>query len=140
MDAVVTKSAPKPVGPYSQAMVEGALLFTSGQIAQDPDTGEVIEGDVRAQTHRVLENLAGVLRAAGSDLSRVLKTTVYLTDLADFSSMNAVFAEHFGLHRPARTTVQVSALPAGVAVEIDVIAAVGDPRPQAEDALQTHTP
>ncbi len=122
MDLIATAQAPKAIGPYSQATVAGGLIFTAGQIALDPATGEVVPGGVAEQTARVLENLSQVLRAAGSDLSRVVKTTVFLVDMADFGAMNEAYAAAFGSHRPARSTVAVAGLPKGVRVEIDVVA------------------
>ncbi|MBI4538435.1 MAG: RidA family protein [Gemmatimonadetes bacterium] len=119
--AVHTDAAPKAIGPYSQAMVTGDWVFASGQIAIDPTNGNVVEGDVAMQTDRVLRNLAAVLEAAGSSLDRVVKTTVYLANMADFAAMNEVYGRHFGDHRPARATVQAAALPRNVAVEIDAI-------------------
>jgi 2-iminobutanoate/2-iminopropanoate deaminase len=118
-----TDGAPAPVGPYSQAIVAGDFVFCAGQIALDPQSGQLVGGeDIRAQTRRVIDNLAAVLVAAGSSLDRVTKTTVFLTDLADFAAMNEIYGERFGGHRPARTTVPVSALPRGAKVEIECIA------------------
>lgn len=122
MDVVATKKAPEAIGPYSQAIVSGDLVFTAGQIALDPATMEVVAGDVVAQTEQVMKNLAAVLTAAGSNLSRVVKTTVYLSSMADFPKMNDVYGRHFGSHRPARSTVQAAGLPKNVKVEIDAIA------------------
>jgi 2-iminobutanoate/2-iminopropanoate deaminase len=125
MELRVTRSdrAPAPVGPYSQAIVAGDLVFCAGQIALDPASGELVgAGDVRAQTRRVLDNLAAVLVASDSSLDRVTKTTVFLTDLADFAAMNEVYGERFGSHRPARSTVPVGGLPRGAKVEIECIA------------------
>jgi 2-iminobutanoate/2-iminopropanoate deaminase len=119
---IATDDAPKAIGPYSQAIGAGELIFCAGQVALDPATGESVTGDVRAQTDRVLRNLAAVLAAAGSDLGHVLKTTVYLTDFNDFNAMNEVYAKHFGEHRPARATVGVAALPRGLRVEIECVA------------------
>jgi 2-iminobutanoate/2-iminopropanoate deaminase len=115
--------APAPVGPYSQAIVAGGLVFAAGQIPLDPASGKLVEGDVEAQTERVLANLGAVLEAAGASLSRVVRTTVYLADLADFGRMNQVYGRHFASEpRPARTTIQAGRLPGGCAVEIDAIA------------------
>ncbi|MEZ4236089.1 MAG: RidA family protein [Myxococcota bacterium] len=125
MQMVQTTRAPAAIGPYSQAVVVGGLVFCSGQIALDPATGALIEGDVAAQTHQVLANVAAVLAEAGSSLDRVVKTTVFLKSMGDFAAMNEVYAERFGAHRPARSTVEVSRLPRDVAVEIEVIATVG---------------
>lgn len=124
MDYVATPDAPKAIGPYSQAVKEHGVVYTSGQIPLDPATGELVTGDFDAQVRRVFENLAAVLREAGSDFSRVLKATVYLSDLANFQALNAVYAETFGSHKPARTTIQAAALPKGATVEIDLIATV----------------
>jgi 2-iminobutanoate/2-iminopropanoate deaminase len=120
---VSTAQAPKPIGPYSQGVISGGLLFCSGQIALDPETGELVEGDVAAQTERVLQNLIGVLRAAKMGPENVVKSTVYLTDMADFPKMNEVYARYLGTKPPARTTIQAAGLPRGVKIEIDVIAA-----------------
>jgi 2-iminobutanoate/2-iminopropanoate deaminase len=118
-----TDRAPVPVGPYSQAIVAGDFVFCAGQIALDPASGELVGGDdIRAQTRRVLDSLAAILVESGSGLDRVTKTTVFLTDLADFSAMNEVYAERFGVNRPARSTVPVAALPRGAKVEIECIA------------------
>lgn len=122
--SVTTAGAPKAIGPYSQAIVAGGLVFCSGQVALDPASGEPVSGDIRAQTARVLDNLAAVLAAAGSDLAHVVKTTVYLTDFADFAAMNEVYAVRFGDHRPARATVGASALPKGLRVEIECVATI----------------
>ena len=117
-----TPQAPAALGPYSQALVAGEWVFASGQIPIDPGTGELIDGGIAEQTDRVLKNLAAVLHEAGASLDRVVKTTVYLADMATFGEMNEVYAKHFGDHRPARATVQAAALPRNVGVEIDVIA------------------
>jgi len=122
MDFVATSSAPKAIGPYSQAVKANGLVFTSGQIALDPGTGNIVEGDFAAQARRVFENLKAVLGAARTDFSHVLKATVYLTDLANFQTLNAIYAEYFGDHKPARTTVGVSQLPRGSQLEIDLVA------------------
>jgi 2-iminobutanoate/2-iminopropanoate deaminase len=122
---IATDGAPKAIGPYSQAVAAGELIFCAGQVALDPASGESVAGDVRAQTERVLENLTAVLAAAGSDLRHVVKTTVYLTDFNDFAAMNEVYAARFGDHRPARATVGVSALPKGLRVEIECVAIRG---------------
>jgi 2-iminobutanoate/2-iminopropanoate deaminase len=121
-DVVATKDAPQAIGPYSQALKAGGFLFSSGQIAIDPSTGQVIEGDVAAQTERVMKNLAAILKAAGLTLDRVVKTTVYLKNMGDFATMNETYGRHFGQHRPARSTVEVARLPKDVLVEIDVVA------------------
>jgi len=117
-----TPDAPKAIGPYSQATTHQGLVFTAGQIALDPATMEVVAGGVAEQTERVFQNLRAVLEAAGSGLDRVLKTTVFLADMADFAAMNEVYAKHFGSHRPARSTVAAAGLPRGVRVEIDCVA------------------
>ncbi|HEU4763201.1 MAG TPA: RidA family protein [Gemmatimonadales bacterium] len=119
---VSTPDAPKAIGPYSQATVAGGMIFTAGQIALDPATMEVVPGGVAEQTDRVFRNLAAVLKAAGADLSKVVKTTVFLADMGDFAAMNEVYARHFGEHRPARSTVAAAGLPRGVRVEIEVVA------------------
>ncbi len=120
---VATPHAPRPIGPYSQGVISGGLLFCSGQIAIDPDTGELAGGDVAAQTERVLQNLLAVLREAKMGPANVVKTTVYLAEMADFARMNEVYDRYLGQKPPARTTLQVAALPRGARVEIDVIAA-----------------
>jgi 2-iminobutanoate/2-iminopropanoate deaminase len=117
-----TPDAPKAIGPYSQAVRTGDLIFCAGQIPLDPDTMKLVEGDVTVQTRRVLTNLSNVLAAAGSSLERVVKTTVFLADLNDFQAMNAVYAEFFPNNPPARSTIQAGRLPAGATVEIDAIA------------------
>ena len=122
LTVVSTPGAPKAIGPYSQAIVQGGLVYTAGQVALDPATMELVPGGVAEQAERALANLAAVLAAAGSGLDRVVKTTVYLVDMADFGAMNEVYARHFGDHRPARSTVAVAGLPKGARVEIDVIA------------------
>jgi 2-iminobutanoate/2-iminopropanoate deaminase len=123
-DVVSTPGAPQAIGPYSQAIVSQGFLFTAGQVALDPSTGQLVPGGVAEQTSRALENLRAVLRAAGSDVSQVVKTTVFLVDMADFTAMNEVYGRVFGDHRPARSTVAVAALPRGALVEIEVIATV----------------
>jgi 2-iminobutanoate/2-iminopropanoate deaminase len=119
---VLTKHAPAPVGPYSQAIESGNELYCSGQIGLDPQTGQLVEGDAAAQTQRVLENLGAVLCAAGYSFADVIKTTVYLVDMSDFAAMNAVYERYLGFAKPARSTVAVAALPRGARVEIDCIA------------------
>ncbi len=125
LTAIHTDDAPGALGPYSQAIVSDGWIFASGQIAIDPATGELVEGGVEEQADRVLRNLAAVLAAAGGSLQTVVKTTVFLSDMALFADMNAVYARHFGDHRPARATVAVGGLPQGVDVEIEVVARVG---------------
>lgn len=122
MDFVATESAPKAIGPYSQAVKVNGVLYTSGQIALDPKTGNLVEGDFSAQARRVFENLKAVLKEAKSDFSRVTKATVYLTDLGNFQTLNSIYGEYFGSHKPARSTVGVASLPKGAQVEIDLIA------------------
>jgi len=122
MNFIATDDAPKAIGPYSQAVVCDRLIFTAGQIGIEPTTGELIRGGIKDQTARVLANLKAVLEAAGSGLPKVVKTTVYLVDMADFAAMNEVYAQAFGDHRPARSTVAVASLPRGARVEIDVVA------------------
>ena len=124
MTTVHTDKAPSAIGPYSQGIVANGFLFTAGQIAIDPATGQVIQGDVAAQTERVMTNLAAVLAAAGASWKDVVKTTVFLHDMNDFPKVNEVYGRSLGEARPARSTVQVSALPRGVLVEIDAVAAV----------------
>ena len=121
---VQTDKAPAAIGPYSQGVIANGLLFTAGQIAIDPATGQVVAGDVSAQTERVLANLAAVLAAAGATWSNVVKTTVFLHDMSDFPVVNEVYARALGNARPARSTVQVAGLPRGVLVEIDAVVAV----------------
>jgi 2-iminobutanoate/2-iminopropanoate deaminase len=122
MDHVATDGAPLAIGPYSQAVIAGGLVFCSGQVAMHPGTTDWAGGDAREQADRVLQNLSAVLAAAGSELSKVVKTTVYLKDMGDFATVNEVYARHFGEHRPARACVAVSELPKGGLVEIDAIA------------------
>jgi 2-iminobutanoate/2-iminopropanoate deaminase len=122
MESIQTDRAPEAIGPYSQAIKANGLIFASGQIPLDPATMQIVEGGVKEQTERVLENLKGVLEAAGSSLGRVVKTTVYLEEMNDFASMNEVYARFFSATKPARATVQVARLPRDVKVEIDVIA------------------
>ena len=119
---ISTDLGPKAIGPYSQAVDLGDFVFVSGQIPIDPATQELVGGDIAVQTERVLTNLAGILGAAGLTLAHVVRTTVFLTDLGQFTAMNEVYARHFSDAPPARSTVQVSALPKGVAIEIDAIA------------------
>lgn len=119
---VLTESAPAAIGPYSQGVVAGGFLYTAGQIALDPATGQIVTGDVSAQTERVLTNLAAILAAGGCSWRHVVKTTVYLHDMADFPRVNEIYARTLGDARPARSTVQVTALPRGALVEIDAVA------------------
>jgi 2-iminobutanoate/2-iminopropanoate deaminase len=124
MRIVSTPDAPAAIGPYSQGIVAGGLLYTAGQIALDPATMELVQGDVTAQTAQVFANLKAVLAAAGTSIDKVLKATVYLADMADFPAMNGVYEREFGGHRPARSTVAAKTLPKSARVEIDLIAAV----------------
>jgi 2-iminobutanoate/2-iminopropanoate deaminase len=119
-----TGSAPGAIGPYSQAIAAGGFLFVSGQIPLDPGPGRLVEGGIGEQVGRVLENLKAVLQAGGAGMETVVRTTVYLTDLSEFPQLNEIYARYFGSDPPARTTVQVSALPKGARVEIDAIAAL----------------
>jgi 2-iminobutanoate/2-iminopropanoate deaminase len=119
---VTSDKAPKAIGPYSQAIVAGGLVFTSGQIPLDPRTQQMVEGDARAQTERVMENLAAILAAAGVGFGDVVKASIFLADLNDFAAVNEVYGKRFPAAPPARSTVQVAALPKGARVEIDLIA------------------
>jgi 2-iminobutanoate/2-iminopropanoate deaminase len=119
---VSTPNAPRAIGPYSQAVRANGLLFTAGQVGFDPATGELVDGGIAEQTERVLENIRAILEAERVDFASVVKTTVYLVDMADFAAMNTVYASAFGDHRPARSTVAVAALPRGARVEIDAVA------------------
>ena len=123
-EIVHTDRGPKPIGPYSQAVKAGGFIYLSGQVALDPKTGEMTGADIRPQTERVFENIKGILEAAGSNLHHVVKTTVFLKDMNDFSTMNEVYAKYFTSAPPARSTVQVSRLPKDALVEIEVIAAL----------------
>jgi len=124
MKIISTPNAPAAIGPYSQAVVSQGFAFLSGQIPLDPATGQLIEGDITAQTQRVLENLKAVLESCGSSLARVVKTTVYLKDMGEFTRMNEVYARYFPASAPARATVEAARLPRDVRVEIDCIASV----------------
>ncbi len=121
-EIVATKNAPAAVGPYSQAVRAGNLVFSAGQIPLDPATGKLVEGDISAQTRRVMDNLTAVLEAAGTSLANVVKTTIFVTDLGHFATINQVYGSYFTAEPPARSTVQVAALPLGAQVEIEVIA------------------
>jgi 2-iminobutanoate/2-iminopropanoate deaminase len=121
---ISTDAAPKAIGPYSQGMLVNGLLYTAGQIAFDPATMEIVDGGIREQTERVLANIRAILTAAGSDMSKVVKTTVFLVEMADFPAMNEVYSRAFGDHKPARSTVAVAGLPRGVRVEIEAVAAI----------------
>lgn len=122
IEYVATPDAPAAIGPYSQGVKIPGLVYTSGQIALDPATGNLVDGSFEEQVHRVFKNLQAILRAAGSDFDRVVKATVYVTDLGNFATLNSIYAGYFGEHKPARTTVEVPKLPKGGAVEIDLIA------------------
>jgi 2-iminobutanoate/2-iminopropanoate deaminase len=121
-EIVETRGAPVPIGPYSQAIRANGFLFVSGQIPIQPETGVLIQGDIAVQTKQVMQNLTAILEAAGCSLQNVVKTTIYLTNLDDFSRLNQVYAEYFGEVKPARATVQVARLPREVLVEIEAIA------------------
>jgi 2-iminobutanoate/2-iminopropanoate deaminase len=120
-----TDSAPKAIGPYSQALSANGMIFTAGQVALHPETGQLVEGGIEAQTRQVLTNLTAVLGAAGASLANVVKTTVFMQDLGEFAAMNGVYAEFFTGNFPARSTVQVAGLPKGALVEIECIAVIG---------------
>ena len=122
---IQTEKAPKAIGPYSQAIATDNMVYTAGQIALIPTTGELIQGGVEEQTRQVLNNLSAVLEAAGSSISKVVKTTVFLKDMGDFPKMNGVYAEFFGENPPARSTVAVAGLPKGAFVEIEAVAVIG---------------
>ena len=121
-EIVLTDRGPKPIGPYSQGVKANGFLFASGQIALDPQTNEFIGGDIRQQTERVIANIKGVVEASGSNLSHIVKTTVFLKDMSDFSAMNEVYAKFFSVAPPARSTVQAARLPKDALVEIEIIA------------------
>ena len=122
MQSIATDKAPAAIGPYSQAVVAGGLLFCSGQIPLDPVSGELVVGTVEQETERVMENLRGVLEAAGTDFNHLVKTTIYLTDMSDFAAVNQVYGQYFTNIKPARATVAVAALPRGARVEIEAVA------------------
>jgi 2-iminobutanoate/2-iminopropanoate deaminase len=126
-ETISTSAAPKAIGPYSQAIVTTGTrtIYCSGQIPIDPATGELVGGDIKAQTHRIMSNLAAVLEAAGASFTHVVKTTIYLADLRDFAAVNEVYGGYFSAAPPARSTVQVAGLPKGAGVEIDAVAVVG---------------
>jgi 2-iminobutanoate/2-iminopropanoate deaminase len=128
LDFVSSTGAPKAIGPYSQGVIANGFLFTAGQVALDPAKGELVAGGIGEQTTRALENLRAVLSEAGTDFSQVVKTTVFLVDMADFAEMNEIYGKAFGQHRPARSTVAVAALPRGARVEIELIATVSGGR------------
>ncbi len=122
MEKISTNKAPQAIGPYSQAIVTGNLVFASGQIAINPETNEVVEGGIEAQAHQVLKNITNLLAAAGTSMSKVVKTTVFMADMADFATVNGIYAEYFTEPFPARSAVAVKSLPKGVLIEIEVIA------------------
>ncbi len=124
MDIVASDGAPKAIGPYSQAIIANGFIYTAGQIALNPETMEVAHGGIKEQTEQVMKNLKAVLAKAGSDFSKVVKTTVFLVDMADFTAMNEIYGAAFGGHKPARSTVAVAGLPRNVRVEIEVVATV----------------
>ncbi len=126
-EAVRTDRAPKAIGPYEQALKVDGWVFTFGQIPLDPKSGTMVEGSIGAQTRQVLDNLRAVLEAAGTSMNRVVKTTVYMTNLADFRQMNEIYAEYFPQEKPARSTVGVASLPRGAMIEIDVVAQTPSP-------------
>jgi 2-iminobutanoate/2-iminopropanoate deaminase len=126
MQTVHTDNAPAAIGPYSQAVVANGFVFTAGQVPFNPQTMQLVEGDIGAQTEQVMKNLQAILQQAGADLSTVVKTTVFLKDMNDFAAMNEVYARHFGEHKPARSTVQVARLPRDAHVEIEVVATLLD--------------
>jgi 2-iminobutanoate/2-iminopropanoate deaminase len=134
---ISTSEAPGAIGPYSQAVRSGRFLFCSGQIPLDPKSGQIISGDIAAQTRRVLDNIAAVLRAEGLTFDNVVKTTVFLTDLGDFQTVNEIYGSYFKQDPPARSTVQVSALPKGAKVEIEVIAAADNGQSSGDTADDT---
>jgi 2-iminobutanoate/2-iminopropanoate deaminase len=121
-ESVQTREAPRAIGPYAQAIKANGFVYTAGQIAIDPETGEMVDGGITAQTRQVFANLAAVLKAAGTSMDQVVKATVFLRHMADFTAMNEIYAEHLGKARPARSTVAVTELPRGALVEIDLIA------------------
>ena len=124
MHLIATKNAPHAIGPYSQAVRAGNVLYLSGQIPLDPVSGNLVQGDFTLQARRVFENLRAVLKESGAEFQHVVKATVYLTDLGNFQTLNSIYAEYFGEHKPARSTVGVAQLPRGAGVEIDLIAVV----------------
>jgi len=134
---ISTSEAPAAIGPYSQAVRSGRFLFCSGQIPLDPKSGQIISGDIAAQTRRVLDNIAAVLRAEGLTFDNAVKTTIFLTDLGDFQTVNEIYGSYFKQDPPARSTVQVSALPKGAKVEIEVIAAADNGQSSADTAYDT---
>jgi len=134
---ISTSEAPAAIGPYSQAVRSGDLLFCSGQIPLDPKSGQIVSGDIAAQTRRVLDNIAAVLKADGVTFENVVKTTIFLTDLGDFQTVNEIYGSYLKQQPPARSTVQVSALPKGANVEIEVIAVASNGKPNGQTAYDT---
>jgi 2-iminobutanoate/2-iminopropanoate deaminase len=134
---ISTSEAPGAIGPYSQAVRSGSFLFCSGQIPLDPKSGQIVSGDIAAQTRRVLDNIAAILKAEGLTFDHVVKTTIFLTDLADFQTVNEIYASYFNQTPPARSTVQVPALPKGARVEIEAIAVADGASPSGEVAADT---
>jgi len=130
---IATKEAPAAIGPYSQAVRSGSFLFCSGQIPLDPKSGEIVPGDITAQTRRVLDNVAALLRAEGLNFDHIIKTTIFLTNLGDFQTVNEIYGSYFKQNPPARSTVQVAGLPKGANVEIEVIAVAEDTAQSAYD-------
>jgi len=122
LKAIQTNSAPQAVGPYSQGIIAGNLIFVSGQLPFDPETGDFVPGGIREMTARIIQNMKAILEEAGSSLDQVVKTTVFLTDMGDFVDMNEVYADYFGNHYPARSTVQVAALPKNAIIEMEAVA------------------
>ncbi|MBI5483389.1 MAG: RidA family protein [Deltaproteobacteria bacterium] len=122
LEIIRSEQAPAAIGPYSQAVKFGGMLFCSGQIPLDPVTGELVSGDIKAQAERVMKNIAAVLSAAGTGFNNVIKTTIYLVDIADFAAVNEIYGHYFNSHKPARSTVAVKGLPRGALIEIEVIA------------------
>lgn len=121
---IYSKNAPEPIGPYSQAIKLNNLIFSSGQIALNPQTGNIVDGDIKAQTKQTLENVKAILKAGGSDISKVIKVTVYLKNIGDFTGMNEIYNEYFGESKPARSTIEAARLPKDSLIEIDVIAEI----------------
>ena len=134
---ISTSEAPAAIGPYSQAVRSGNLLFCSGQIPLDPKSGQIVSGDIATQTRRVLDNIGAVLKADGLSFENIVKTTIFLTDLSDFQSVNETYGSYFKQQAPARSTVQVSALPKGAKVEIEVIAVADNGESRGETAYDT---
>jgi 2-iminobutanoate/2-iminopropanoate deaminase len=121
---IYSKNAPEPIGPYSQAIKINNLVFTSGQIPIDPVSGQFVDGDIKAQTKQTIKNIENILEAAGSDINKVIKVTVYMKNIGEFTAMNEIYGEYFGKSKPARATVEVSKLPKDASIEIDVVAYV----------------